>query len=192
MSRPGRPRSAEADRAIVDATLKLLYEEGYAGMSMESVAEAAGVGKTTVYRRYRDKEDLVTAAIAAMPGLNELPDSGDTRADVLELLQRVVRGKERVQSMRLLGTLWAEEERNPDLVRLFRERVIAPRRAMMIEVLRRGQERGELRDDFDPALVTEMLVGAHFARQFNGRPFPRDWATQVVDTIWPAVEAVDS
>lgn len=188
MSRPGRPRSAEADRAIVDATLKLLYEEGYAGMSMESVAEAAGVGKTTVYRRYRDKEDLVTAAIAAMPGLNELPDSGDTRADVLELLQRVVRGKERVQSMRLLGTLWAEEERNPDLVRLFRERVIAPRRAMMIEVLRRGQERGELRDDFDPALVTEMLVGAHFARQFNGRPFPRDWGTQVVDTIWPALE----
>jgi AcrR family transcriptional regulator len=188
VSRPGRPRSAEADRAILDATLELLYDEGYAGMSMEAVAEAAGVGKTTVYRRYRDKADLVTAAIASMPGLNELPESGDTRADLLELLRRILRSKERVQSMRLLGTLWAEEERNPELVRLFRERVIAPRRSMMIEVLRRGQERGEVRDDVDPSLVIEMLVGAHFARQFNGAPFPRDWAGQVVDTIWPAIE----
>jgi len=185
---PGRPRSAEADRAILDATVELLYSDGYAGMSMEAVAEAAGVGKTTVYRRYRDKADLVTAAIAAMRGIDEMPDSGDTRADVLEMLQRVVRSKERVQSMRLLGTLWAEEERNPDLVRLFRERVIKPRRAMIIDVLRRGQDRGELRDDFDPALVTEMMVGAHFARQFNGRPFPRDWAEQIVGTIWPALQ----
>jgi len=185
---PGRPRSAEADRAILDATVELLYSDGYAGMSMEAVAEAAGVGKTTVYRRYRDKADLVTAAIAAMRGIDEMPDSGDTRADVLEMLQRVVRSKERVQSMRLLGTLWAEEERNPDLVRLFRERVIKPRRAMIIDVLRRGQQRGELRDDFDPALVTEMMVGAHFARQFNGRPFPRDWAEQIVATIWPALQ----
>ena len=187
MSPPGRPRSAEADRAILDATLALLPEVGYAGMSMEAVADGAGVGKTTIYRRYRDKADLVTAAIAAMRGLDEMPDSGDTRQDLVELLQRFVRGKERVQSMRLLGTLWAEEERNPELVRLFRERIIRPRRAMIIEVLRRGQERGEVREDLDPGLVTEMMVGAHFARQFNGLPFPRDWAQQVVDTVWPAL-----
>ena len=187
MSPPGRPRSAEADRAILDATLALLHDTGYAGMSMEAVADAAGVGKTTIYRRYRDKADLVTAAIAAMRGADEMPDSGDTRQDLVELLQRFVRGKERVQSMRLLGTLWAEEERNPELVRLFRERVIRPRRAMIVEVLRRGQARGELREDLEPGLVTEMMVGAHFARQFNGQPFPRDWARQVVDTIWPAL-----
>jgi AcrR family transcriptional regulator len=185
---PGRPRSAEADRAILDATLELLYEEGYSGMSMEAVAEAAGVGKTTVYRRYRDKADLVTAAIASMPGMNELPDSGDTRKDLLEMLRGVVRSKERVQDMRLVGTLWAEKDRNPDLVKLFRERVIGPRRKMMLEILRRGQERGDVRQDVDRDLVTEMMVGAHFARQFNGRPFPRDWADQIVDTIWPALE----
>jgi AcrR family transcriptional regulator len=185
----GRPRSAEADQAILDAALKLLYEHGYSGMSMEAVAEAAGVGKTTVYRRYRDKADLVTAAIAAMKGGDELPDSGDTRADLLELLQRILRSKERVQNMRLLGTLWADQERSPELLKLFRERVIAPRRQMMIDVLRRGQERGEIRDGLDLALVTEMIVGAHFARQFNGYAFPRDWADQVVNTIWPALES---
>jgi len=185
---PGRPRSVEADRAILDATVDLLYEDGYAGMSMESVAEAAGVGKTTVYRRYRDKADLVTAAIASMPGMREMPDSGDTRADLLQMLQSVVRSKQRVQDMRLVGTLWAEQERNPELVKLFRQRVIGPRRKMMLEILRRGQERGQVREDVDTALVLEMLIGAHFARQFNGRPFPRDWAGQVVDTIWPALE----
>jgi AcrR family transcriptional regulator len=189
VSPPGRPRSVEADRSILDATIKLLYEEGYSRMSMEAVADAAGVGKTTVYRRYRDKADLVTAAIASMPGMNELPDSGDTRSDLLVMLQGVVRSKERVQDMRLVGTLWAEEERNPELVKLFRERVIAPRRKMMLEILRRGQERGQVREEVDPGLVTEMMVGAHFARQFNGRPFPRDWAGQIVDTIWPALEA---
>jgi AcrR family transcriptional regulator len=185
----GRPRSAEADRAILDATIDLLYEEGYSRMSMEAVAEAAGVGKTTVYRRYRDKADLVTAAIASMPGMDELPDSGDTRADLLQMLQSVVRSKQRVQDMRLVGTLWAEQERNPELVKLFRERVIGPRRKMMLEILRRGQERGEVRADVDTSLVLEMLIGAHFARQFNGRPFPRDWADQIVETIWPALES---
>jgi len=184
----GRPRSAEADRAILDATISLLYEEGYPRMSMEAVAEAAGVGKTTVYRRYRDKADLVTAAIASMPGMDEMPDSGDTRADLLQMLQSVVRSKQRVQDMRLVGTLWAEQERNPELVKLFRKRVIGPRRKMMLEILRRGQERGQVREDVDTALVLEMLIGAHFARQFNGRPFPRDWAGQIVDTIWPALE----
>jgi AcrR family transcriptional regulator len=184
----GRPRSAEADRAILDATIDLLYEEGYPRMSMEAVAEAAGVGKTTVYRRYRDKADLVTAAIAAMPGMDELPDSGDTRADLLQMLQSVVRSKQRVQDMRLIGTLWAEQERNPELLKLFRQRVIGPRREMMLEILRRGQERGEVRQDVDTGLVLEMLIGAHFARQFNGRPFPRNWSEQVVETIWPALE----
>lgn len=184
----GRPRSAEADKAILDAALRLLYEHGYSGMSMEAVAEEAGVGKTTVYRRYRDKADLVTAAIASMMKRGEeLPDSGDTRADVLELLNRLIRSKQRVQNMRLLGMLWADEERNPELVALFRERVIMPRRQMMIDVLRRGQERGQVRGDVDPGLATEMMVGAHFARQFNGIPFPRDWAEWVVDTMWPGL-----
>lgn len=184
----GRPRSAEADKAILDAALRLLYEHGYSGMSMEAVAEEAGVGKTTVYRRYRDKADLVTAAIASMMKRGEeLPDSGDTRADVLELLNRLIRSKQRVQNMRLLGMLWADEERNPELVALFRERVIMPRRQMMIDVLRRGQERGQVRGDVDPGLATEMMVGAHFARQFNGIPFPRDWAERVVDTMWPGL-----
>ena len=185
----GRPRSAEADRAILDAALRALDEHGYTRMSLEGVAEAAGVGKTTIYRRYTGKADLATAAIASLKDAEELPDSGDSRADLVELLERVVRGKARVRSMQMLGSLMGESERSPELVELFRERVIAPRRKMLVEVIERGRDRGELRADIDPPLVVDMLVGAHHARQMNGAPFPPDWPTAVVGQLWPALAA---
>ena len=97
--------------------------------------------------------------------------------------------KERKQSMHLLGTLFLERERNPELIRLFRQRVIEPRRSRLIDVLERGMERGDLRPDLDPPLVAEMMIGAYFARMLNGLPFPRDWAEAVVDQIWPALAA---
>jgi len=184
----GRPRSPETDRAILEAAIEVLHSEGYARMSMESVAERAGVGKTTVYRRYKDKDDLVTAALQQMTPVPEPPDSGDTRADMLLLLQRFQLSKEKVEDMRMMGTLWGEEERNPELIRLFRERVITPRRKLMLDTIERGIERGEIREGVDPVLVVEMMVGAHLARRFNGRTIPRDWAEQVIDQIWPALE----
>lgn len=184
----GRPRSAEADRSILDAAIELLHAQGYAGMSMEGIAEAAGVGKTTVYRRYKDKADLVTAALLQLTPVPDPPDSGDTRADLLELLKRFQHSKEKVEDLRLMGTLWSEEERNPELMRLFRERVIRPRRQLLFDVLARGQERGELRDDLDAELIIEMLVGAHFARRFRGGGIPRDWADRMIAQIWPAIE----
>jgi hypothetical protein len=87
-----------------------------------------------------------------------------------------------------MGTLWSEEQRNPELMRLFRDRVIRPRRQMLLDTLERGKQRGELRDEVDAALVVEMMVGAHLARRFAGRKISRDWAEQVVDQIWPALE----
>jgi AcrR family transcriptional regulator len=185
----GRPRSAAADQAILDAVLKLLGEHGYGGLTMEGVAAEAGVGKTTVYRRYSGKDDMVTAAIACLTEDDDVPDSGDTRADVLEMLRRFVAARERKQSMRLLGTLFLERDRNPELLELFRERVIEPRRSRMVAVIERGRARGELRPEVDPALAAEMMIGAYFARMLNGLPFPRDWAEQVVEQIWPALEA---
>jgi AcrR family transcriptional regulator len=187
VSTRGRPRSTAADAAILDAVLRLLASEGYGGLTMEGVAAAAGVGKTTVYRRYSSKPDMVTAAIANLTDDDDVPDSGDTRADVLEMLRRFVAARQRKQSMRLLGTLFLERERNPELLRLFRERVIEPRRSRLLAVLDRGRERGDLRPGLDAGLVAEMMIGAYFARMLNGLPFPRDWPERVVSQMWAGV-----
>ena len=63
---PGRPRSAQAHRAILDATIELFVESGYEGLSIEGVAARAGVGKTTIYRRWSSKEDLIVDAIGEL------------------------------------------------------------------------------------------------------------------------------
>lgn len=175
----GRPRSARADRAILQAALTQLVDGGFARMSMASVAAAAGVPKSTVYRRYAGKEDLATAAVAEFRDVAEPPDLGDVRAEVLDL----VRGFERRMAgtaMSFVGDLLVEERHNPELLRLFRERVIAPRREMMLEILRRGQARGEVRADADLAIAADVFIGSYFARHLSGEPIPADWAERVV------------
>jgi AcrR family transcriptional regulator len=182
----GRPRSPEADRSIIDATLRLLERDGYSRMSMERVAEEAGVGKTTIYRRYRSKADLVTGALAAIRGDEHTPDTGDTRADLLEMMRRFAGTKGRSLSMHMTGAMFAAQEHDAELVALFRERIIEPRRRQGLEVIRRGIERGDIRPDVDAALLLAMMVGSWFAIQISGLQLDDDWATAVVEQVWPA------
>jgi AcrR family transcriptional regulator len=186
-TRRGRPRSADVDERIRRATLELLERDGYARMSMDAVAEEAGVGKTTIYRRYKDKADLVTGAIAAFGDDHVLPDSGDLFEDLVELLHQFEGRKERQSTWGINGTLFLERDRAPELLDLFRERVITPRRQIGIDLLERGKQRGEVRADLDSELAIEMMVGSWFALQLNGRTFEGDWARSVARQIWPAL-----
>jgi AcrR family transcriptional regulator len=87
----GRPRDARADRAILEATLELIVELGVHGFRTEDVAARAGVGKGAIYRRYRSKDELVTAAVAALVGEEiAVPDTGSTRGDLLALMRQAV------------------------------------------------------------------------------------------------------
>ena len=105
---PGRPRSSEADRAILQTALRLLVEQGYDAMSIEGVASAAGVGKTTIYRRYPSKRELIVAAVSSLADTFSVPtESGDLRADLLVFLRRDARG---VRGSRLLDARHAAGE----------------------------------------------------------------------------------
>src|SRR3954454_15098610 len=84
--RPGRPRRAEVDEAILAAAVHMLAEHGYGGVTMEGVAGAAGVGKATVYRRWPSKADLILDAIRSLKPDVGHPDTGSTRADLVEIL----------------------------------------------------------------------------------------------------------
>ena len=110
---PGRPRDTGLDAAILRAAARQLAERGYAGMSMEGVAAAAGTTPPSLRRRFRDKLDLAVAAINAVP-TEPLPRaSGDPRADALAILDNLQVNLGRRNGMAILGTLLAEERRHP-------------------------------------------------------------------------------
>ena len=151
---PGRPRDERATSAITDAAVRQLNVLGYANVSMESVAAEAGVARATVYRRYRDKADLITAAIAASSAthLDSLP-SEDVRSDLIAYLT------------------------------LHRQRVVEPNMKYAHSLLIRAVELGLLGPDADLDLALQMLMGAVFARRMSGTPSTPKWAERAVDTV---------
>jgi AcrR family transcriptional regulator len=157
--RPGRPRSAAADASIVRATLELLLEGGYRGLTMEQVRARAGIGKATLYRRYGSKQELVAEAIRHLNQPLDLPDTGDVRTDILTLARSVQAGAERVQFATFVPRLLGESVGDPEMHAIFYENLVAPRRAVMAEVLRRGVARGQLRADLDVELAIDILTG---------------------------------
>lgn len=179
---PGRPRDEQATQAIHEAALRLLAEHGYARISMERVAAEAGVSRATVYRRYHDKADMVTAAIAA--DIDELPTrpSNDPRRDLVKFLE-TFDARFASPCLAVIGTLLGGDE-DPHGMDLHRERVIEPRAAYARGLLSRAQELGQLDPDADVDLALQMLVGAVFARRVNGLPSDRVWARRAVDALW--------
>lgn len=183
--KPGRPRDPETDSAILSATLKLLRDRGYEGTAVERVASEAGVGKTTIYRRYASKEELVTAALRALrDNSGPPPDTGDTRKDMVEMIVQTKAAIERGPGFAFIGALLVEEHRNPKLLELFRERILHPRRDEALTVLARGVERGEIRSDVDLELAVHAMVGATLMRHLLGSAQSRKRIKQTVDTIW--------
>jgi AcrR family transcriptional regulator len=153
----GRPRSEEADRAILDATLRMVGEHGVAGTTIEGVAAEAGVGKTTIYRRWPNKSDLILAAISDIVPPGPPPDTGSMAGDMAALAETQRR---RLAGARLSGIVprvLAESMSDPDLHRDYVERVIEPFRAMLRLFVERGIERGELRADLEVEPLVDLL-----------------------------------
>lgn len=181
---PGRPRSSQADRAILAATLRLLVEQGYDAMSIESVAATAGVGKTTIYRRYPGKRELVVAAVSSIAEASEtLPDCGNVRADLLVYFRQLFEVFQTGIAFAMLGTLLVRERDDPALMELFRRQIIAPRMEALGVLFRRGIERGELRADSPILVAVQMLAGSVFARHVSGYPGDGTWMEALIDTL---------
>jgi AcrR family transcriptional regulator len=189
---PGRPRSARVDDAILAAARAELAEHGYARMSVDGVAARAGVSKPTVYLRHRTKADLATAAIASMRVQPRPAPTDDVRADLVAHLRLLRAGLERPHGMAMLGTMLAEEHDTPELLELFRERLVAPRRRELRAVLEAARARGELRDGANLDAAVNALVGGLLARYLAGEALGGRFVTTLVDTILNGLLSADA
>ncbi|MEV6176391.1 TetR/AcrR family transcriptional regulator [Streptomyces sp. NPDC052015] len=161
----GRPRSEAVERAIIEGTMKLL-EEGVplAEVSIERIARTAGVGKATIYRRWSGKEELFVDVLrAAEPADPELPGTS-LRDDLIVLLESVRRRGLATRSSAILHNVRAQMKSSPRIWAAYHNTVVEPRRRIGLEVVRRGQENGELRTDLDRELLYDIFVGPMLVR----------------------------
>ncbi|MFF5441293.1 TetR/AcrR family transcriptional regulator [Streptomyces achromogenes] len=191
----GRPRSEAAERAILEGVMKLL-EEGVplAELSIERIARTAGVGKATIYRRWSGKEELFIEVVrAAEPPEPELPGTS-MRDDLLVLLENLRQRGLASRSSVLLHNVHVQMKTNPRIWSAYHENVIEPRRRLVLDVLRRGQQSGELRADIDVDLANDLFVGPILVRSVM-RPeadLCEDLAEQIVDSVLAGLRPVSS
>jgi AcrR family transcriptional regulator len=187
MSGPGRPRNVETERRIVQIALERLAEEGYSRMSLDDIALRAGVSKPTIYRRWKGKADLATAAIRTLQIAEPAVATGSQRGDLVGILRNFRRSLLRPNGLSLIGTVLAEEAHTPELLRFFRQRIVAPRRRMLRVVLERAAAAGQLRRGVDPATAAALLIGAFYAKYLAGPRIPARFPEDVVRMVWDGI-----
>ena len=188
----GRPRCATREAAIVAATIELLAELGFAGLSVEAVAARAGVGKATIYRRWPNKEALVVDALASVTEPVEPLADGSVRDNLVRLLDALRHRVEATEPGKVLRSLVGASFTNDELRARYRDRMLLPRRRVLEDVLRAGVDDGTLRPDLDVDRAVDLLVGPVMYRLLlrpEDGPIPRRWIEQLVDEVLAGLAA---
>ncbi len=181
---PGRPRSEEARTAILTSALEIFEKSGFGGLTIEAVAERAGVGKATIYRWWPNKAALIADSFkSAVVRDTRFPDTGSIRKDLRTQLQRlavIFRGPRG----RILRSLIGGGQSDPELIAAFRTRWLLPRRAEALEVLDRAVQRGELPRSVDPNALLDSLYGPLYFRMLVGHgALDSKFVEQICDAV---------
>jgi AcrR family transcriptional regulator len=181
-------RRERSEKAILEAARELIAERGVGGLTIEGVASRSGVAKTTIYRRWRDKDELALAILIDMTAaVKAPPDLGDTRKELLTFVKTATRI---IKADRIVQGLVSEIATRPELSRAYRERIVDVRLAEVKTVIDRGIARGDLRPGTDVRVAHELLVGPLFYRLlFSGAPLNQAHANQVVEAVMRAFAA---
>ena len=187
----GRPRSSDADRAILAAAGSLLASHGLEAMSIEEVAARAGVGKATIYRRWPSKGLLaLDAFVVSFSAEQPVPDTGSLRGDLLAALRTWVRAVTTTPNGRLLASLIGFAQHDPELHAAWRDRVLEPLRARHRVMLERAVARGEIPASVDFEVVLDLFFGAAQHRLLLGHlPMTDHFVESVVDVMLYGIAA---
>ncbi|MFG2719249.1 TetR/AcrR family transcriptional regulator [Streptomyces sp. NPDC048416] len=168
----GRPRSETARRSVLDAALELCRRDGYQELTMKGIADEARVGRQTIYRWWPTKQDVLLEVLTELPHRTRaelFPDTGDVYRDVAELLGHTFRLTRGPAGRAVVG-LMADAQADASLARKLQEDVITPRRAALRDILERGVERGQLRQDGAVSLdlAVDFAFGVMWYRLLSG------------------------
>ncbi|MEV7082589.1 TetR/AcrR family transcriptional regulator [Streptomyces sp. NPDC093516] len=182
-SRTGRPRSAAADAAILAATREALVDLGWSKLTLGDVATRAGVAKTTLYRRWAGKNELVVDAVAELFDALELPDRGSLAADIEGVVAQFAAILALPEAKSGLMAVVAEATRDEALRERVRASVVDRQKRLVLQGRARAQARGELPPEPDPGaaartvdLIFDMVAGAVVHRTLvSGEPVDEEW-----------------
>lgn len=156
---PGRPRSAQSHQAILQATLELLAEVGFDAMSIDALAARAGVGKTTIYRRYNNKAELVADAIESIREEVLIPDTGSLWSDIDTLIENAAQITLSPLGRQTVAMIISSASSNSEFAQIYWTKYLQPRRQAFAVVLERAKARNEVQADLDPGLVFDTMSG---------------------------------
>ncbi len=182
------PRVERSRRVILGAALDVFAETGYGGLTVEAVAARAGVGKSTIYRHWAGKLELIEDAIRTLKARLDKPTGDSTRARVVALHQQAATNVADAAWSTCLPAMIDAAERDPE-VKAIHRRLALERRQFLIDLLAEGVQRGEIRADRDLALVADCLVGPIMVRRLLlHEPFDPEAVPALVDEILPTQE----
>ena len=177
----GRPRNPSIDSRVLEVARRHLAAHGYERLSLAAVADEAGTNRPALYRRWRSKADLATAAIAALSTADTRQATDDPYADLVAELTAFRTGVTRPDGLSLVGTM-LQRGTAPGLLRLYRERIVIPRRTRLRAILQRAVTQG-LVPDGDLELAVASLTGSFYALALAG-PIPTRWPTRATAHAW--------
>ena len=165
----GRPRSGRTEKAILKAASDLVASTGLADMTIEGVAERAGVGKASIYRRWPSKGALVfDAVLDSYLATQPTAQTGTLEGDLLSTARSWIRSATSPQGGRTLAGLIAEVQRDPDLAKIWRARFVSRVRQARRLIIERAIARGEIPAGSDPEVIMDLLFGPLYHRYLNG------------------------
>jgi AcrR family transcriptional regulator len=184
LPRAGRPRDEGREQAILEAAIELLAEVGYEAMSMEAVAVRARSSKATIYRRWPGKAELVAEAMRrrAEPALEDLPDTGSLRGDLLGLAERMFTAMKGPDGGLICGLAVAVRS-DPGFGRLLAAHTYEYKLRSLAEVVSRAEARGEVPPGADPKLILQVAPGVALFHQMSGEVLDAAFAEHLVDRV---------
>lgn len=176
----------DVDDGIADATLTLLRTKGPRSVTVEAVTTRSGIAKTTIYRRHRDRRDMLSAALARVTTPEPLAAQADPADQLRWLIKEAVKTIDVGIGFGGVAAMITDED--PDFTKLFR-RILAKQRRELESVVDAGKADGSFRGDVDAATLVDAIVGAHIAERARTGRAATGWETRLFDLFWPIVDS---